>query len=104
MRVAGDTADEHGLRGYEATHLAAARHIGADVFSSADRRLCSAASESGLHVANPIGTSRASAPVQLAIEPDRETPMITLKHSGVLGVPIPLRAAEDVTDHYPARR
>jgi len=69
MRLAGDTAEEHGLRGYDATHLAAARHIGADVFSSADRRLCLAASESGLHVANPIGTSPASAPDQLSIEP-----------------------------------
>lgn len=55
MRLAGDAAEEHGLRGYDAVHLAAAHHAGADVFSSADRRLCSAASESGLHVANPIG-------------------------------------------------
>jgi uncharacterized protein len=56
MRLAGDTAVEHGLRGYDAMHLAAAHHIDADVFSSADRQLCSAASESGLHVANPIDT------------------------------------------------
>ena len=103
MRVAGDTADEHGLRGYDAMHLAAARHIGADVFSSADRRLCSAASESGLHVANPIGTSRASPPVQLAIEPDNETPMIALKDSGVLGVPVPLSAAEEASGGYRVR-
>ena len=54
MRLAGDAAEEHGLRGYDAMHLAAAHRIGADVFSSADGRLCSAASESGLHVANPI--------------------------------------------------
>jgi uncharacterized protein len=58
MRLAGDTAEEHGLRGYDAMHLAAAHHVGADVFSSADRRLCSAASESGLHVANPIDTDQ----------------------------------------------
>ncbi len=59
MRLAGDIAEEHGLRGYDAMHLAAAHRMGADVFSSADHRLCSAASESGLHVANPIGTGRA---------------------------------------------
>ncbi|CAB4885876.1 unannotated protein [freshwater metagenome] len=54
MRLAGDLAASRHLRGYDAVHLAAAQLVGADVFSSADRRLCMAASASGLHVANPI--------------------------------------------------
>ena len=54
MRLAGDLAASHNLRGYDAVHLAAAHLVGADVFSSADHRLCTAASVSGLHVANPI--------------------------------------------------
>jgi hypothetical protein len=33
---------------------AAAHLVGADVFSSADRRLCEAASSEGFHVANPV--------------------------------------------------
>jgi hypothetical protein len=53
MRLAGDLAAAHSLRGYDAVHLAAANLVGADVFSSADRRLCEAASSSGFHVANP---------------------------------------------------
>jgi predicted nucleic acid-binding protein len=54
MRLAGDLATTHGLRGYDAVHLAAAHLVGARVFSSADRRLCEAASTSGFHVANPV--------------------------------------------------
>jgi predicted nucleic acid-binding protein len=54
MRLAGDLATTHGLRGYDAVHLAAAHLVGANVFSSADRRLCEAASSSGFHVANPV--------------------------------------------------
>lgn len=54
MRLAGDVATTHSLRGYDAVHLAAAHLVGADVFSSADHRLCAAASSSGFHVANPI--------------------------------------------------
>lgn len=54
MRTSGDLAVEYGLRGYDAVHLAAAHVVGADLFSSADRRLCEAASASGLHVANPV--------------------------------------------------
>ncbi|MEK7424607.1 MAG: type II toxin-antitoxin system VapC family toxin [Actinomycetota bacterium] len=56
MRLAGDLAAAHGLRAYDAVHLAAAHVVGADVFSSSDRRLCAAASSSGFHVANPIDT------------------------------------------------
>lgn len=55
MRRAGDMVDQRCLRGYDAVHLAAAHHLGADVFASADRKLCTAASDSGLHVANPTG-------------------------------------------------
>lgn len=54
MRLAGDLATTHSLRGYDAVHLAAAHVVAADVFSSADRRLCEAASSTGLYVANPI--------------------------------------------------
>jgi len=57
MRLAGDLATAHGLRGYDAVHLAGAHLVAADVFSSADRRLCAAASSDGFHVANPIGGS-----------------------------------------------
>jgi predicted nucleic acid-binding protein len=66
MRVAGDTAEERGLRGYAAVHLAAARHIGADVFSSADRRLfrrranplCMSPTRLAALAANALATSR----------------------------------------------
>jgi uncharacterized protein len=57
MRLAGDLATTHGLRGYDAVHLAAAHIVGADVFSSTDRRLSAAASTCGFHVANPIDTT-----------------------------------------------
>jgi uncharacterized protein len=62
MRLAGDLAARHSLRGYDAVHLAAANVVGADVFSSADRRLCEAASSTGFHIANPIDA--ASSPLQ----------------------------------------
>jgi len=61
MRLAGDLAATHGLRGYDAVHLAGAHLVGADVFSSADRRLCAAASAAGFHVANPTDGSTAPA-------------------------------------------
>lgn len=103
MRLAGDMAEEHGLRGYDAMHLAAAHHVGADVFSSSDRRLCSAASASGLHVANPIGTGRASEPDQIAIESDGDSPMVAVKNSGILGVPVPVAATEEASGSYRVR-
>jgi predicted nucleic acid-binding protein len=53
---AGDLAEQHGLRGYDAVHLAAAVLVHADVFSSADRKLCDTASASAFHVANPLGS------------------------------------------------
>ena len=67
MRLAGDLAAAHSLRVYDAVHLAAAHLVDADVFSSADRRLCAAASSSGFHVANPIDAVP-SATEPLAIE------------------------------------
>ena len=51
---AGDLADQEGLRGYDAIHLAAALRVGADLLTSADADLCAAATRRGLHVANPI--------------------------------------------------
>ena len=57
MRLAGEPAMTHSLRGYDAVHLAAAHLVGAEVLSSADGRLCEAASSSGFHVANPSASS-----------------------------------------------
>lgn len=54
---AADLADDEGLRGYDAVHLAAALLVGATVLSSADTDLCIAAERRGLHVANPLVTS-----------------------------------------------
>src|SRR4051794_27776503 len=44
---AADLAEQHGLRGYDAVHLAAALVVRADVVTSADRALCEAASREG---------------------------------------------------------
>ena len=49
-RAAGDAADEHGLRGYDAVHLASALHGSADVFVCADKDLLRAAQLCGLAV------------------------------------------------------
>lgn len=54
---AADLADDEGLRGYDAVHLAAALLVEATVLSSADTDLCTAAERRGLHVANPLVTS-----------------------------------------------
>ena len=54
---AADLADDQGLRGYDAVHLAAALLVGATILSSADTDLCAAAERRGLHVANPLVTS-----------------------------------------------
>jgi len=54
MHLAGDVAASYALRGYDAVHLAAAQLLDADVFSSADHRLCDAAAAAGFHVANPL--------------------------------------------------
>jgi uncharacterized protein len=72
MRLAGDLASTNALRGYDAMHLAAAHLVGAEVFSSADRRLCAAASACGFHVANPID-SAASVPESLAVAAHTQT-------------------------------
>lgn len=54
MRSAGDLATTLALRGYDAVHLASARLVGADVFSSADHQLCDAAGAAGFLIANPL--------------------------------------------------
>ncbi len=51
---AGDLAEQEGLRGYDAIHLAAALQIGADLLTSADSDLCAAGARRRLHIANPI--------------------------------------------------
>ncbi len=53
---ASDLAEDEGLRGYDAVHLAAALLIEATVLSSADSALCAAAARRGLHVANPLAS------------------------------------------------
>ena len=54
---AADLADDEGLRGSDAVHLAAALLVGATILRSADTDLCIAAERRGLHVANPLATS-----------------------------------------------
>ncbi len=71
VRLAGDLAELHGLRGYDAVHLAAAQRIGADLFSSADRRLCDAASTAGFHIANPLETVARAQLMEPMFEADR---------------------------------
>jgi predicted nucleic acid-binding protein len=51
---ASELAEEHGLRGYDAVHVAAAELVGADVVTSADATVCEAARQLGFHVANPL--------------------------------------------------
>jgi len=101
MRLAGNLATTHALRGYDAVHLAAAQLVGADVFSSADLHLCAAASSSGFHVANPIDTD-ASTTEAPTLEVDRDPPSSVTKDSGVLGIPVPVasESAEDGSDGY----
>ncbi len=60
VRRAAELAERRGLRGYDAVHLAAARHVGADVLTSADRVLCQAALAEGLYVADPTQTDESS--------------------------------------------
>ena len=53
VRAAGEAAELHGLRGYDAVHLAAAQSIsdGDTVLVGGDRQLIAAAADSGLAVA-----------------------------------------------------
>ncbi len=51
---AGDLAEQQGLRGYDAVHLASAELVGARVLASADADLCVAAGRLGMHAANPL--------------------------------------------------
>jgi predicted nucleic acid-binding protein len=51
---AGTLAEDDGLRGYDAVHLAAALTVDATVMASADTDLCHAAERHGLHIANPL--------------------------------------------------
>jgi predicted nucleic acid-binding protein len=59
IRTAGDLAERHGLRGYDAVHLASALKVGATILTSSDQRLCEAAQICGLHVANTLRIDRA---------------------------------------------
>jgi uncharacterized protein len=54
VAAAAELAERHGLRGYDAVHLASALRVGAEVLSSADHQVCEAALAEGLHVANPL--------------------------------------------------
>jgi uncharacterized protein len=53
VRRAADLAEDAGLRGYDAVHLAAALAVPVDTFASSDAKLCGAAAHRGLHVATP---------------------------------------------------
>ncbi len=89
MRLAGDLATTHSLRGFDAVHLAAAHLVGADVFSSADRRLCEAASTAGFHVANPVDAASPQPGATPAIELSDGPRTPAMKDSGVHGIPVP---------------
>ena len=91
MRLAGDLATTHGLRGYDAVHLAAAHLVGAHVFSSADHRLCAAASSDGFHIANPID-SVVSVTGSDEVESDSVATDLVRRDSGLHGVPVPSTA------------
>lgn len=106
MRLAGTLATKYSLRGYDAVHLAAAHLVGAEVFSSADRRLCEAASSAGFHVADPASaaTESITAPAGGDIA-GGSTPRDT-KDSGVHGIPVPAAAQpiDDSTDGFRVSR
>jgi predicted nucleic acid-binding protein len=51
---AAELAEQEALRGYDATHLAAALTVEADLVTSADLALCEAAERRGLAVSNPL--------------------------------------------------
>jgi uncharacterized protein len=50
VRRAGDLAEHHSLRGYDALHLSSALDADTDTFVTADQRLARAARAEGLHV------------------------------------------------------
>ncbi len=54
LTQAANLAEDEGLRGYDAIHLAAAIYLDASVLTSADEALCDAAHRNGMHVANPL--------------------------------------------------
>jgi predicted nucleic acid-binding protein len=102
---ASELAERHGLRGYDAVHLAAALRAGASVVSSADRALCEAARAEGFHVANPIdapdSSQAPSAPADMddfhaalqtaagfTFTPEDVRQNMT-KNSGLFDIPIP---------------
>lgn len=87
-----DLAEKHPLRGYEAVHLSAAILVGADVLTSADRHLCVAGREEGLHVANPT-ESADDAPARHT-PTAQDLPAQMTKDSGVFGIPVPANVAK----------
>jgi uncharacterized protein len=109
VAAAAELAERHGLRGYDAVHLAAAQTVGADILTSADRALCEAASREGFHVANPLDA--ATTPASLAtkgvavgvsvgasaVSPGYAYSASDLRQhmtmdSGVFGIPVPATA------------
>lgn len=50
---AGELAEQEGLRGYDAVHLAAAVAVGVDVVASADQQLLTAARRNHIDTADP---------------------------------------------------
>ena len=56
VRYAGELAQQHGLRGYDAIHLAAAERVrsATSILVAGDRDLCAAAGQLGMAVARTI--------------------------------------------------
>lgn len=102
MRLAGDLAMTHSLRGYDAVHLAAAHLVGAEVFSSADRRLCDAARSSGFHVANPTDAAPTQIEAESAVEVGDDPTAHATTDSGVHGIPVPVTSQPIVGGGYRA--
>jgi uncharacterized protein len=99
---AGELADVHALRGYDAVHLAAALVASAELFTSADRRLCLAARTVGIHVLNPLEAPDVSPAPDAIVDPTRIVSRVTnpladvmTADSNVCGIPLPADAQPD---------
>jgi predicted nucleic acid-binding protein len=96
-------AESYALRGYDAVHLAAAVETRAEVLTSADAKLCAAAAELGINVANPLENEPA-APSSHEDSSDIQHFLTTAVHgptaamtdtSGIFGIPLPNNATPD---------
>ena len=94
-------AESEALRGYDAVHLAAAVETRADVLTSADAKLCAAAAELGMNVANqhkseptaPPGDETAGDMDRFATATVHGPAAAMTGTSGLFGIPLPRRDA-----------